>query len=103
MVTGISASVLPTNYSGACPKKFDFTANVTVNAAGSVTYKWVRSDGASGSSQTMTFGGAGSAVVAPDDWTLGGSGTTYSGWEKVQILTPNSTESNQATFNLACS
>lgn len=101
-VTAVSASVSPTNYSGACPKKFDFIGNISVNAAGTVTYKWIRSDGATAPTQSLTFGGAGSQAVTTS-WTLGGAGKTYTHWEKVQILTPNSIESNQATFNLACS
>lgn len=102
-VTALTANVTPTNYSGACPKQFDFTGNITSNSAGTLTYKWVRSDGASGSTQSMTFGAAGTQAANADSWTLGGTGFTYSGWEKIQILTPNSIESTPANFNMACS
>ena len=101
--TGASASVNPTNFSGACPKQFTFTGNITANAGGSLTYKWVRSDGASGSTQSLTFASSGTQSVTDDTWTLGGPGFTFTGWEKIQVLTPNSLESNQAIFNLACS
>ena len=101
-VTAVVASVSPTSFTGACPKKFDFNGTVAANGPGTVTYKWVRSDGASGPVQTLIFSSAGSQAVSADDWTFGGSGSSYSGWEKVQILTPNSTESNQASFSLNC-
>lgn len=102
-VTGVTAAVSPTSYSGACPKKFDFTANITTNAAGTVKYKWTRNDGGSGSEQTLVFASAGTQAASPDDWTLGGPGFSYSGWEKIMITTPNTTESNQASFTLTCS
>lgn len=98
-VTGVTAVVSPTSYTGSCPKKFDFTANITANAAGTVTYKWARSDGAGAPTHTMVFAAAGTQAAIPDDWTLSSPGTK---WEKIQILTPNSLESNQAEFTLAC-
>mgnify|MGYP001567226316 CR=1 FL=1 len=98
-VTGVTAAVSPTSYTGSCPKKFDFTANITTNAAGTVTYKWARSDGAGAPTHTLVFASAGTQPATPDDWTLSSSGTK---WEKIQILTPNSLESNQAEFTLNC-
>ncbi|MEK7561300.1 MAG: hypothetical protein AAB541_00350 [Patescibacteria group bacterium] len=102
-VTGVTAAVSPTSYSGACPKEFVFSANITANGAGTVTYKWTRSDGASGQTKSLVFSGAGTQAAEGSTWTLGGSGNTYNNWEKVQILTPNTTESNQANFSLNCS
>ncbi|MBI3380102.1 hypothetical protein HY029_05085 [Candidatus Gottesmanbacteria bacterium] len=101
-VTSVTASVDPANHSGTCPKQFNFSAQITSNTAGTVTYKWERSDGAGASTQSLSFSGAATQTVT-DSWTLGGSGFSYSGWEKVTILTPNSTSSNQANFTLACS
>lgn len=98
-VTGATAAVSPTSYTGSCPKKFDFTANITANGAGTVTYKWARSDGAGAPTETLVFASAGTQAAVPDSWTLSSPGTK---WEKIQILTPNSLESNQATFTLSC-
>lgn len=99
-VTGVTAAVSPTSYTGPCPKKFEFTANITANAAGSVTYKWARSDGAGAPTHTLVFAAAGTQAATPNDWTLSSPGTK---WEKIQILTPNTFESNQAEFTLTCS
>lgn len=101
-VTGVTVAVFPTNYTGPCPKQYDFAASITANAAGTVTYKWTRSDDVKGPTKSLTFSGAGSKTVL-DSWTLsGGPGSFYSGWEKVQILTPNTLDSNQAKFSHNC-
>lgn len=97
MVTSVAASVAPTS-STTCPQTFNFSGVINANGAGTVTYKWERSDGAGAPTESVTFSGAGSQTVS-DTWTIGG---TYSGWEKVKILTPNSTESNQANFTISC-
>lgn len=101
-VTGVSVSVFPIDYTGPCPKEFDFSASITVNTAGAVTYKWIRSDGVQGPTKSLTFSGADTKNVL-DTWILyGGPGFSYSGWEKVQILTPNTLDSNQANFSHNC-
>jgi Tol biopolymer transport system component len=93
-VTGVNASVNPNN-SAVCPSdKFTFTGQITSNAAGTVTYRWERSDGAHGPDQTINFGGPGSQTVTTQ-WQLGAGGTF---WEKVHVTSPNDISSNQATF-----
>lgn len=98
-VTGVVAAVSPTS-SNTCPTTFNFTANITTNAAGSVTYKWERSDGASGTTETLVFTGAQTKTVETT-WSIGND-EPPSKWEKVHILTPNDISSNQATFTLNC-
>lgn len=98
-VTGVTAAVSPTSYIGPCPKKFEFTANITTNGAGTVTYKWARSDGAGSPTETLVFTSATTQPASPDSWTLSSPGSK---WEKIQILTPNTLDSNQATFDLTC-
>ncbi len=97
-VTSVTASVTPSYFYGTCPKMFNFSAVITVNGPGTVTYKWERSDGAIAPDESITFAAAGSQMVT-DSWTLGAS---YSGWQRVKILTPNVTFSNQANFTLSC-
>jgi hypothetical protein len=97
-VTGVTASVSQPSFSGPCPYQFNFSAIITTNGSGTVTYQWERSDGASSSPQTVYFGSA-SSVVVTDYWFLGAS---YGGWERVRILSPNSMQSNEAVFNLNC-
>ena len=103
-VTGVNVNVSPTTYTGSCAsaRLFTFSAVITANGATTVKYKWVRSDGASGAEQTISFASASSQTVT-DTWTLGGPGFSYAGWEKVQVSQPNTIESNQATFSLNCS
>lgn len=102
-VTGVTVDVSPTEYTGPCPKHYAFTAAITVNAAGTVTYKWVNSAGEESKfTQNMTFDGAGTKI-ATDSWIkFGLPGDSYSGWQKVQILTPNTLDSNLAKISLNC-
>jgi hypothetical protein len=100
-VTNVIAVVSPPDYKGTCPTVFNFTARITTDGPGTVEYKWTRSDGATAPTQTLVFSAAGTQSVG-DTWTLGGSGFSYSGWEAVEILAPNSLTSNQAAFNLSC-
>ena len=97
-----TASVSPASYTGgACPAVFTFSGTVTSPSAGTVTYRWTRSDGATGPTSTLTFTGAGSQTVSTT-WTLGAAGTTGTFWEAVQILSPGTATSNQASFTLSC-
>ncbi len=97
-VTNVTAQVTPSSSSGSCPKTFSFSATITVNKAGTVQYKWERSDGASGSVETLTFAGPGSKTVT-DSWNLGTAGTH---WKRVRIVSPNAMVSNKAQFSLSC-
>lgn len=101
-VINIEDSVSPTT-SSACSQVFTFTGKIFTNAATTVTYKWNRSDGAGAMTQTLTFTSASMQTVT-DTWSLGpeASGTHVNGWERIEILTPNSTLGNQAEFTLSC-
>jgi hypothetical protein len=102
-ITGSVTSVDPTDASGSCPKTINFSGTITVNDAGTVTYKWESSDGSNDSSiSSLTFEGAGSKTVN-HTWTLGTSGKTYTDyWEHLHILSPTDVTSNNATFTLRC-
>jgi hypothetical protein len=97
-VTSVTAGASPPSYTGGCPHLFTFSAIITVNGPGTVTYKWERSDGASAPVQSLIFAAAGSQIVS-ETWDLGAAG---SHWERVRILTPNSAVSNDAVFTLIC-
>lgn len=100
-VTNIETSVDPTT-SNACSQKFVFSAKIYANAAMTVNYKWLRSDGATAPSQSITFTGAGSQTVT-DEWTLSrASGQSYSGWKRIEVTSPGSTLSNKAEFTISC-
>ncbi len=97
-VTAVQVSVTPSSYSGVCPKQFSFSAQITANGAGTVTYRWERSDNATPSEESVSFGGSGTKTVNTS-WTLSSDGTY---WERLHILSPNDMVSNQATFTLDC-
>ncbi len=98
-VTSVTASVDPATFTGTCPKNFIFSAVITANGAGTVTYRWERSDGGFSPTQTINFATAGSQTVTTG-WTRDVSGTY---WVRVRTFTPNEMVSNQASFNLNCS
>lgn len=98
-VTSVSVAVVPPAvFAGACPHTFTFNAGITVSAAGTVTYRWTRSDGALAPLQTLVFAGPGTQYVS-STWSLGAD---YSGWKKIYIDNPNHQTFGNATFSLNC-
>lgn len=96
----INASAFVTPFSSTtCPQDFTFNGTLTTNSAGSVQYRWVRSDGTTRPIQVLPFASAGTQNVAPDVWNVG---TTYSGWSRLEVLSPNLFTSPQANFVLNC-
>jgi len=101
-VTAVSVAVSESSFSGSCPHQFTFTGTITVNTAGTVEFKWLRSDGGIAPSQTLVFTSAGSQQVTTT-WTFGGAGKRYTDfWQQIEVLAPNSMLSNQALFSLTC-
>jgi hypothetical protein len=100
-VTSVNNSASPSNYSGACPATITFSASIITSAAGTVTYFWESSDGVKSSTESLTYDSAGSKTVNTT-WTLGGSGFTYSGWEKIYIDQPNHQYFYPANFTITC-
>lgn len=92
----------PFNYTGPCPVTITFSGRISVaGGGGPVSYKFLRSDGASAPIQTLDFASAGSRGVATA-WRLGGSGQSYSGWQAIKTFDPEEKESNRATFQIRC-
>lgn len=89
-VTGVTFS-----NSGGCGG-FNTTANITTNGAGSVTYHWVRSDGATDtvSHPAIVYGAAGTQT-ASTSWSASAAGTY---WIDIYIDTPNHQQFGRATF-----
>ncbi len=98
-VTNVIAGVDTSSQSGTCPRRFTFTGTITVSEAGTVTYKWERSDGSATPTETMTFAGA-SSQTAVNAWDVSTSGSS---WQRLRILTPNETYSAQANITVSCS
>lgn len=99
-VTNVTVSVDQTQFTGKCPVRFTFTGQITTNGAGTVDFQWERSDGATIAPQTLSFGSAGTQTVTAT-WDIS-SGVHTNLWMRIQILSPNSMTSNQATFSVTC-
>lgn len=97
-VVKVTAFVTPTNFTGPCPKRFEFTAKITVNKPGVVKFKWIRSDNANAPVKTISFKRPGTRKVT-SYWQLSSQGTK---WKAVQVLAPNKMTSNKAVFTLRC-
>ncbi len=97
-VTKVTADVAPEIFTGACPKTINYSGVITTNGPGTVTYKWVRSNGES-EARTINFTAAGSQTVTSGNVTYDQDGTH---WAKLQVLAPNAMISDQAKFTLNC-
>lgn len=93
-VTSVSFN---TEHSGSCAAgNYTVTATITVNKAGQVTYRWIRSDGATGPANngSIEFDKAGSQSVA-FEWMTGASGL----WVDLYIDEPNHQQFGRALLN----
>ncbi|MFI6323683.1 hypothetical protein ACIBG8_39565 [Nonomuraea sp. NPDC050556] len=90
-VSGVRASV-----DGECPAQVGFTARIR-SGRGTVTYRWVRSDGTKGRIQTLRFRHAGVKTVR-SRWTIEDD---YPGWQAVQVLSPRRFTSQKARFTVS--
>lgn len=90
-VTGVTMSV-----SGSCGN-FTITANVNANGAGSVTYKWIRSDGATDTNthDPIVFTAAGTQSVSTT-WAVSANGSF---WMDIYIDAPNHQQFGRASFS----
>ncbi|MDW7760502.1 MAG: hypothetical protein SCM96_07680 [Acidobacteriota bacterium] len=101
-VTKVRVEVSERSYTGPCPHRFDFTGYITVNRAGTVRYRWLRSDGARAAESKLVFLGRGTKTVATY-WQLGsGAEMSRDDWQAIEILSPNSLVSDRADFTLTC-
>jgi hypothetical protein len=92
--------------SHVCPVTVVFNGYITMNGPGTVTWKIVRSDGASSPVYSLDFLKPGTQTVS-ETWTLGDAAVlpNYEGWVAIQVLTPNAVESSHAdaNFMMTCS
>lgn len=101
-VTAVTLSPSVKLFSGDCPAKVTFSGTIKVNAPGTVSYIFTRSDGATDTAtRTLKFLKAGSKAVSTS-WTLGGSALPgYKGWQAIKIV-GTAIESPHAEFEIAC-
>jgi hypothetical protein len=102
-VTYAGLAATPVAYSGACPATINFNGKIETNGPGRVQYRFVRSDGGTGPIMDLDFDRAEVKYVTTT-WTLGDARLLpyYTGWVAIQILSPNSLESNHAEFKVSC-
>jgi len=95
----------PFNYEGPCPVKIVFSGRISVaGGSGTVSYKFLRSDGALAPVQSIHFNEPGSKKIT-NTWTLGAATPRfqpYSGWQAIQTFDPVESQSQKASFNIHC-
>ena len=69
-------------WSGRCPHRFDFAADITSRYPGEVTVQWIRSDGAMGPSEVRRFTRGNETIRVYDRWEIGRG---FRGWEQVRV------------------
>jgi len=84
-----------------CPAQIRFSGTIRSNRAGPVQYRFIRSDGATGSTETAMFDGPGTRSVSTA-WQLGGRGERIEGWQQLEILGFGRSTSRRAVFKLIC-
>jgi len=101
-VTNVTLTPSVKAYAGDCPAKITFKGTITVNAPGTVSYLYTRSDGATDTkTRKLKFMAAGSKNISTS-WTLGGSALpNYEGWQAVKIVGSKIT-SPHAEFRISC-
>jgi hypothetical protein len=99
-VTSVIVKAVPPSYTGMGPTTVNFIADITVDGPCTITYNWVRSDGAISQVETLFFSAAGTKQ-ATSSWILErqGHGTSVL-WERLSIMTPTPILSNKAEFIL---
>ena len=93
----------PFSGSVGCPVEILFSGRISVaGGGGTVTYRWIRDDGASAPVQTLTFDGPGSQDVETTWTRFGDPGAAIEGWQAIEIIDPAPSESDHAEFDLTC-
>jgi hypothetical protein len=86
-VKTIDMDSTPVQHEGPCPVTFTITGKVTVDGPGTVSVKWLRSDGATSPATPVTFAAAGTQSVSTT-WTLGAYTPAFQKvwlWQKLQV------------------
>jgi tRNA A-37 threonylcarbamoyl transferase component Bud32 len=100
---GLSAFVTPGAETVACGSptpSFAFTGLISDSKAGTVTYHWALSDGATSPAQTLTFSGAGTQEV--QQLSVTPPADTASGAAMLVVTSPGTATSSPAFYSLTC-
>jgi tRNA A-37 threonylcarbamoyl transferase component Bud32 len=99
----LSADVTPTTRTVACgsaPPSFTLTGLISSTRAGTVTYHWALSDGATSPAATLTFTGPGTQAVQA--LTVTPPADTANGGGMLVVTSPGTATSNPADYSLTC-
>jgi len=100
-VNHVTAIARPSQYDGRCPASIEFIGTIFMNDQATVSYRWERSDGATGPVQTVHV--ANPRQVAVVRWQLSRPvGEVFQGAETLHVLSPGDFHSNPAQFTLVC-
>lgn len=97
-VNKVLLTVDPRSYDGACPKTLTFQGTISASKAGTVKYKWERSDLTVSADQVVEFVGGGTKIVS----TTITQSESADGWTRIKITSPTQLESDKATYNIKC-
>ena len=102
-VTAVALTVDPREYKGPCPALFTFRGTVTVEGGpGEITYKWLRSDGATAPVEKLKLAVPGPKLIE-SRWDLGTQPERpFEAWQRLLVLTPQRLESKSAGFAMTC-
>jgi hypothetical protein len=100
-INHVVAVARPQAYDGHCPAAIAFIGTIFVNHPARVSYRWERSDHATGPVQTVEIRSGGREVQT--QWQLGNPrGQVFHGSETLHVLSPGDSYSNPAEFTLVC-
>jgi hypothetical protein len=106
-VTSVVAKIDPSSYTGKCFTPIKWSATITVDGPCTVTYYWEASDGSKFPVETAVFSAAGTQTFSRVELCqtpnfIPGTKSQWSGWLRVNILTPIPKSSNQAPLTITC-
>ena len=83
---------------------FQATVHFTIpHTEGTLSYRWIRSDGASGTVRTMHIAADRATQTFSETWTLGALGSNQNLWERLIVSTPATVYSNKAVARFSAS
>ena len=101
-VSAVSGS--PASFEGTCPVSVTFSGRISVSGGpATVTFRWVRSDGAAGETRALRFTGSGAqSRTVRTVMAVGGPGENATAWAQLRVLSPTAKTSARANVSAAC-
>jgi hypothetical protein len=106
-VNHVAMGVSPSTANVSCPpgQSFSFSAVISTNGAGNVSYYWTFSDGTNSVEKILNFSNASDQTVKIS-WNLGTKGAEgtnpFTGWARIYIDTPNRQLFGKQNITLTC-